>query len=68
MADMIEAIADRAIEHTRTILVASLCDWRVARRGLQIIHDDLSRRAPEHPALARLKAFIARENETRRAG
>jgi hypothetical protein len=68
MADMVEEIVDRAIEHTRTILAAAPYDWRIARKGLQIIHDDLARRAPEHPALARLKAFIAHENETRDRG
>jgi hypothetical protein len=68
MADIIEEIVDRAIEHTRTILAAAPYDWRIAQKGLQIIHDDLGRRAPEHPALVRLKAFIANEDETRRGG
>jgi hypothetical protein len=68
MADIVEEIVDRAIEHSRTLLAAALYDWRVARQGLWIIHGDLSRRAPEHPALNRLEAFIARENETRGVG
>jgi hypothetical protein len=59
MADKIEEIVNRAIEHTLTILDASRGGWSVARTGLEKIHDNLAFGAPGHPALGRLKAFIA---------
>ncbi len=59
MADRIEEIVNRAIEHTLTILEASGAAWSVARGGLEKIHDNLAFGAPGHPALGRLKAFIA---------
>jgi len=65
MADKIEEIVNRAIEHTLTILGASRGAWSVARKGLERIHDDLAFAAPGHPALARLKAFIGDQDRTR---
>lgn len=62
MADRIEEIVNRAIEHTLTILGASRAGWSVARRGLEKIHDDLAFGAPGHPALGRLKDFIAEQD------
>jgi hypothetical protein len=66
MADTIEAIVDRAIEHTRTILESARAEWRVARKGLETIHDNLAAGAAGHPALDRLKAFIADQDRARR--
>ena len=65
MADNIEEIVDRAIEHTLAILETSRADWSVARKGLAKIHADLAFRAPGRPALDRLKAFIARQDQAR---
>jgi hypothetical protein len=65
MADNIEEIVNRAIEHTLTILESSRGEWSVARKGLGRIHDDLAFAAPGHPALARLKAFIADRDRRR---
>ncbi len=65
MADNIEEIVDRAIEHTLTILGTSRGEWSVARKGLERIHDDLAVAAPGHPALERLKAFIADQDRSR---
>ncbi len=66
MADKIEEIVNRAIENTLTILGASRAGWRVARTGLEKIHDNLALGAPGHPALRRLKAFIADQDQARR--
>ena len=66
MADKIEEIVKRAIEHTRTILRTSRGQWSVARKGLEKIHDNLAFGAPGHPALDRLKAFIADQDRARR--
>ncbi len=66
MADRIEEIVNRAIKHTLTILDSSRGGWSAARKGLIKIHDDLAFGAPGHPALARLKAFIAAQDEARR--
>jgi len=66
MADKIEEIVNRAIEHTLTILETSRGEWSVARKGLERIHDDLAFAAPGHPALDRLKAFIADQDRARR--
>ncbi|MGD0564359.1 MAG: hypothetical protein ABSA66_14885 [Roseiarcus sp.] len=65
MADKIEEIVNRAIEHTLTILDASRGGWSVAQAGLEKIHDDLAFRTPGHPALDRLKAFIADRDQVR---
>jgi hypothetical protein len=55
----VETLIDRAIANSRTYLRAPGGDWRVARVGLERILDDLTARAPDHPALARLGDFIA---------
>lgn len=68
MADKIEDIVNRALEHTRTILETSRAGWSVARKGLKKIHDDLAVGAPGHSALDRLRAFIANEDHARRKG
>ncbi len=59
MADMIDRIVERTIANTSTILETSRQAWNVAREGIEQIHDDLALRSPGHPALERLKAFIA---------
>ena len=66
MADNIEEIVDRAIQHTLTILAGSRGDWSVARKGLEKIRDDLALRAPGHRAPDRLEAFIADQDRARR--
>ena len=66
MADKIEEIVNRAIENTLTILGAARAEWRVARMGLKKIHDNLAFGAPGHPALRRLKAFIADQDQAHR--
>ena len=65
MADKIEEIVNRAIEHTPTTLKTSRGEWSVVRKGLERIHDDLAVAAPGHPALERLKAFIANQDRAR---
>ncbi len=65
MAHDVEKIVHRTIEHTRTILETSRSEWRVARTGLEIIRDNLAFDAPGHPALDRLKAYIASQNRAR---
>jgi hypothetical protein len=59
MTDKIEEIVGRAIAYTRPLLEVSPGRWRVARKGLRRIRDDLYREAPDHPALLRLDAFMA---------
>lgn len=66
MTDKVEEIVERAIEHTRPYLDASPDRWRAARQGLQRIYDDLARHAPDHPALSRLRAFVAQRDRQAR--
>ncbi len=65
MADNIDEIVNRAIEHTLTILKTSRSEWSVARKGLEKIRDNLAFGAPDHPALERLTAFIADQDRAR---
>jgi hypothetical protein len=67
MADEIERIVERAIEHTLALLANARAQWDVARDGLGKVHDDLALRAPGHPAVARLKAFVASQDQARAA-
>ena len=55
----VETLIDRAIANTTSYLRAPGGDRRVARTNLGRILADLTARAPDHPALARLSAFIA---------
>jgi hypothetical protein len=55
----IEILIDRAIVNTQAYLRAPGGDRRIARAGLERILADLTARAPDHPALARLGAFVA---------
>ena len=65
MADAIDRIVERAIEHTRTILRTRRSEWSAARSGLLKIRASLAARAPGHPALDRLDAFIAEQDRLR---
>ena len=68
----VETVIDRAIANTLAYLSAPGGDRRVARIGLERIRADLTARAPGHPALPRLSAFVAELarplNEERRIG
>jgi hypothetical protein len=66
VTDKIETIVDRTIEHTGELLRADEIDWAVARAGLEKICDSLAAEAPDHPALARLRDFIAEQQRLRR--
>ncbi len=59
MSDRIEEIVEQVIEYTAPLLEASPGRWSAARRGMKKIHADLLREAPDHPALPRLRAYIA---------
>jgi hypothetical protein len=59
MADVIDRIVEQTIANTLTVLTTSQQAWSVARAAIEKIHDDLARRSPGHPALERLKTFIA---------
>ena len=65
VTDRIDSIADRAIAHTRALLKSDETEWSVARRGLRRIYLDLAAEAPGHPALDRLRAFIAEQDRVR---
>jgi len=55
----IEQIVDRTIASTSALLSEGPQSWSVAREGVERIYDDLELRFPGHPALERLKAFLA---------
>ena len=59
MADLIERIVEQTIAQTLTLVTTSQQTWSVARAGMKKIYDDLALRSPGHPALERLKTFIA---------
>jgi len=65
MADRVEDIVDRAIEHTLTIMESSRVEWSVARKGLEKIRDELVVGAPGHAAVRRLNAFVADQDRAR---
>jgi hypothetical protein len=66
MTDETEAVVEKTIAHTREQLESSEVDWVVARLGLQQIYDALVVDAPGHPALERLRDFIAKQDHIRR--
>lgn len=66
MTDKIDAIVDSAIAHTREQLESLRVEWAVARVGLERIHDALAQESAGHPALERLRDFIAGQARLRR--
>jgi hypothetical protein len=58
MEQNIENLIEHAIANTQVYLLAPGGDRRIARTGLERILADLAVRAPGHPALTRLAAFI----------
>jgi hypothetical protein len=61
----VEAIVERTIRHTRAILAISPERWDHARSGMLKIRESLAKRAPGHPALDRLIAFVLAEERWR---
>jgi hypothetical protein len=57
MDRFIDQIVRRSIRHARLMLRQGSYNWPVAR--LRKILSDLEARAPNHPSLPRLRAFIA---------
>ena len=66
MTDNIDGIVDRTIAHTRQLLGSDEIDWPAAYAGLEKIHDGLAVDASDHPALSRLRDFIAEQDRLRR--
>ena len=56
--DKIDDIVDKAIEYTRLVLLTAPEHGETARAGLETMRDNLILGAPDHPALARLSAFL----------
>jgi hypothetical protein len=59
MVDSIDQIVRQSIRHARRMLKEGHYDWPITRRALRTILADLEARAPDHPSLDRLRAFIA---------
>jgi hypothetical protein len=59
MDPFIDEIVQRTIRHARRMLRQDAYDWPVARRALRKILADLEAKAPDHPSLPQLRAFIA---------
>jgi hypothetical protein len=59
MDPLIDEIVRRSIRHARLMLRLGSYNWPVARRALRKILADLEARAPNHPSLPQLRAFIA---------
>jgi hypothetical protein len=59
MTDKIDAIVARTMALTLEQLESNQIGWGAARDGVHKIHDDLVLDAPNHPALVKLRAFIA---------
>jgi len=66
VTDIIDAIVDRTIAHTRQLLKSDEIDWPTAHAGLEKVHDGLAVDAPDHPALFGLRDFIAEQDRLRR--
>jgi hypothetical protein len=58
MEQDIETLIEHAIANTQVYVSAPGGDSGIARTGLERIFADLAGRAPDHPALTRLAAFI----------
>jgi hypothetical protein len=65
MVDSIDEIVGRSIRHARRMLGEDHNDWPTTRRALSTILADLEARYPNHPSLARLRAFIAANESAR---
>jgi hypothetical protein len=59
MDPLIDEIVRRSIRHARLMLKEGSRHWPVARLALRKILADLELRAPDHPSLPKLRAFIA---------
>jgi hypothetical protein len=59
MDRFIDQIVRRSIRHAQLLLRQGSYNWPVARLALRKILSDLEARAPEHPGVTRLRAFIA---------
>ncbi len=57
--DRIWQIVERAIDFTDLVLKAAPHHGAAARRGLEQLRDNLAQNAPDHPALNRLRNYIA---------
>lgn len=66
MTDKIDAIVDRTIAHTRELLESSRADWSTARAGIEKVREALAVENAGHPALDRLRDFIAEQDSVRR--
>ena len=58
MDDFVDEVIRRSMRHARLMLKQDSCDWPVARIALRKILADLEAKAPKHPSLRRLRAFI----------
>ena len=63
MTDRIDKLVEHAIGYTSEMLAADGKFWSVAERGLDKMLENLRIADAGHPALARLAAFIAAQNE-----
>ena len=59
MVDLIDRIVEQTIAQALRLVTTSQQTWSVARAAMEKIYDDLALRSPGHPALGRLKTFIA---------
>ena len=59
MDTKIEEIVDCTIQYTLEILAEDPTRWPIAARGIAMMIHNLAKDAPDHPALARLRAFSA---------
>jgi hypothetical protein len=62
MDPFIDEIVRRSIRHGRLMLKQDSDNWPVARLALRKILADLEEKAPDHPSLRRLGAFIASQD------
>ncbi len=56
--DRLDRIVEQAIAYTKQVLRAAPSHASPARAGLERMLRDLGAGAPDHPALARLRAFL----------
>ena len=59
MDPFVDEIVRRSIRHARLMLRQGAYDWPTVRKALRKILADLESRSPNHPALPRLRTFIA---------
>ena len=62
----IETTVVHFLEFCSSVLAERGMDWRRVRQNIERLHNDLVKDAPNHPALARLRAYVSEQDARHR--